>query len=225
MSENTHTFIKRKIEELSGLSEAERALKFLQLEQIAYRDKLTGLLNQTGLIETFNSMVEVLKETEKELVSQGEDVSKLSDFHLVGFRGYGAWCFDLVGLHATNENINEGREVGNRKLRDVANSTARSFKRGVDIVARVDSDEFIVLSPNFSKSKEASEKMFQEVKSTLPDDVKVNAVLAWFSKDTPVEKAVDLVKEKLSDAKRKGPRDENKRSLGFGMVYAGEYEK
>ncbi len=219
----SHPLIEKTKAELGKVSADELAKRFLELKSKAHRDRLTGVLNEEGVIDLFNDIVRVLINTEKELEVIHDQPIDVDKSHLIGFRGYGVWLFDLVGLHRTNESKGMGWAVGDRKLKDLANSLGRTFRRSVDSIGRVASDEFIVLSPNARQDKKGSLKMVDKLKKVLPSDVKANVVIGWFEKDINPADAIAQAKEALAQAKRSGPLDEAGRSLGFGVAEVGKY--
>lgn len=100
-----------------------------RFDEKSMMDPLTGLYNRHGFYE-------IAKQELHQDIRYGHPLSIA--------------CFDITNLKKVNEDQGEG--VGNMLLQTVAR-TAKKTLRSSDIVARIGSDEFIVL---FSESDEAS---------------------------------------------------------------------
>jgi GGDEF domain-containing protein len=112
---------------------------------------------------------------------------------------------------------------GNRKLKDVATGLQKVFRRSVDIIGRVGSDEFVVLSLNAKKDPNSAELILSRLHEALPADVQVNMIAGWYGKEVDPKTAISEAKEAITTAKRNGPLDGTGRSLGYGLAKTGEY--
>jgi len=98
--------------------------KHLQMRELAHRDSLTGVLNREGLTEAF-TQAEMI-ESNFPMAVLVADIDKFKDF-----------------------NDKYGHLVGDSVLKAVSNSLHKNIK-GIDILARVGGEEFIILLMNTS---------------------------------------------------------------------------
>lgn len=130
------------IEDISARKETER-----QIEQMAFYDELTGLLNRRKLFE------------ELELAFRQAQ----SHEHI------GALLFiDLD--HFKNINDSLGHAVGDWLLKQVA-SRLKSMVRQGDLLARLGGDEFVLLLPNLGSNPPQAEQQAHIIGQRLIDDV------------------------------------------------------
>lgn len=116
------------------VSAADNQQKMLKLQESAYRDHLTGVLNRRGLEVSQRNLVE-------------------RDFPL------GVYLFDLDDLKERNDNW--GHEKGDQMLKRFA-TLLRAHTRENDILARFGGDEFIVIIRQIP-SDEIAEKKGNEI--------------------------------------------------------------
>jgi diguanylate cyclase (GGDEF)-like protein len=117
--------------ELQGANEA--------LQRMAYCDLLTGLANRTRLEERLD---EAIEKVDRRLATPGK--RPLSRAALL--------FIDLDGFKPVNDSF--GHAVGDEVLRQVATRLLRTM-RGVDTVARIGGDEFVLLMEDVSGSADA----------------------------------------------------------------------
>jgi diguanylate cyclase (GGDEF)-like protein/PAS domain S-box-containing protein len=130
--------------------ERERARAYAeQVEQLAYTDPLTGLLNRRRLQE-------VLVPTLAAAEASGTGVAVL--------------YLDLDGFKGVNDAL--GHQAGDELLREVAARLRRRLRRG-DVVARVGGDEFLVVLPGLDEDAALGEgeRVARELAAALGEPV------------------------------------------------------
>ena len=116
---------------------AELKRRIALLEEMAFRDPLTGLLNRRGFDDEFNKIIS--------LIHREEDKR---DFSPV--KSMGIIMLDVDFFKKVNDKL--GHSVGDVVLQTIG-SVIRKIFRISDILCRWGGEEFVILLPNLSKSK------------------------------------------------------------------------
>ena len=113
-----------------------------RLEQLAYTDPLTGVLNRRGFERAYRRLVRQAKRSHSHLCLA---------------------LIDVDGLKRINDSM--GHSEGDRALRTVAKCLSDTL-RGSDVVSRIGGDEFAAILPNTSSDtgRAAMERFKSELK-------------------------------------------------------------
>jgi len=161
---------------------AERKLVQAQLEELARRDPLTGVLNRRGFFETWNSYAE------REVTIATIDVD-----------------------HFKEVNDRWGHATGDLVLCQIAQAlTEAAGKRGC--VARLGGDEFVVvLTDDPTDGLRRIDDRLRALAVRLPDGssglVRASVGCTRPEKDMPIDLALNLADERMFSAKRSRDRD------------------
>lgn len=175
-----------------------------------------GILNKTAFLEEAKRIAKLLPSVEEGLKEQGLPIPEEGGkpLRLYGLRNVSVFVVDAVGLHKMNEEV--GREAGTQLLREIAQTIKNTLKRTTDVNGRVGGDEIAGFCFNTSKA-ELAQLIEKSDIGKLVENKKINIVLTEFGPDIDIEKALTEALEKMEEAKKAGPTDEDGRSLGFGV--------
>jgi len=118
------------------------------LEDLSYKDELTGLLNRRGFLELASQLIQDCRD-------------KGSDFLLL--------FADLDGLKSINDTY--GHEAGDFAIRSIG-KIIKSTCRDKDIIARLGGDEFVAFIPNIPENySHVLESRLQKSKTAMNEQV------------------------------------------------------
>ncbi len=181
-----------------GLLQAnEEMLNVFEGDALSNIDRLTGLLNQKGLIGEFSFLKSTLERQNLE-----------NEFK------YTVVVCDLIGLKKLNEK--HGHSGADEILKNAAKHLKKSCRES-DLVARWGGgDEFVMVLINADDIK--TQEILDKLKSSLPDEVDFNMCFKTFDQFTHFEDNLDYVTNKLEEFKKARPTDANGRVTGAGVV-------
>ncbi len=193
-----------------------RAIHFEALEQLAFRDPLTGLANRRALDDAAAVALQHRRAPRQDLSDHlagfspdqdGRARNRPGTDNAAGARRVSAVAVDVNGLKRVNDTA--GHAAGDQLLTSVARLLVQHFSPLIgSMIARVGGDEFVVLVPNHSVEAVLScANALCDAASGLPAGAGVSCGVASTTRAWPHLSATDLFRaadQAQYEAKRQG---------------------